>query len=141
MRRLAATGAVVVGAGLGAAGVASAASGGTTTTTTPATPTTPTTGTACKGPMARGGTPGFAGTALTGTDMASATAAAEAAVPGATVQRAMTGPPGVAYVVIMKRSDGSYVRVNLDAGFQVTSTADGLWAGPPPGPLDPPGAS
>ena len=58
--------------------------------------------------------------------LAKATAAAEAAVPGATAQRAETDAEGAAYEVHMTKSDGSVVTVKLDASFNVTSTVDGM---------------
>ena len=63
---------------------------------------------------------------LTGDELAKATAAAEAAVPGATVQRAETDAEGAAYEVHMTKADGSVVTVKLDASFNVTSTIDGM---------------
>jgi hypothetical protein len=134
-RRLLATSTVVVGAGLAAAGVASAASGAPATTTSVAPGEA-----ACSGPMASAHGP--RGLMLTGDDLAKATTAAEAAVRGATVLRADTDPAG-AYVLHMKRADGTFVTVKLDASFKVTGVEDGLAAGAPgvpPGPLGPPGA-
>jgi hypothetical protein len=63
---------------------------------------------------------------LTGDDAAKATAAAEAAVPGATPQRVETDADGDTYEVHMTQSDGSVVTVKLDSDFTVTSTADGM---------------
>ena len=63
---------------------------------------------------------------LTGDELAKATAAAEAAVPGATVQRAETDAEGAAFEVHMTKADGSVVTVKLDASFTVTSTIDGM---------------
>jgi hypothetical protein len=65
-------------------------------------------------------------TILTGDDAAKATAAAEAAVPGATAQRAETDAEGAAYEVHMTKSDGSIVTVKLDSNFAVTQTIDGM---------------
>ena len=65
-------------------------------------------------------------TALTGDDAAKATAAAEAAVPGATAQRAETDAEGAAYEVHMTKADGSVVTVKLDSNFNVTETIDGM---------------
>jgi uncharacterized membrane protein YkoI len=64
-------------------------------------------------------------TALTGDNLAKATAAAKAAVPGGTVERAETDAEGAAYEVHMTKSDGSEVTVKLDSGFKVTETVDG----------------
>src|SRR3954470_9280934 len=63
--------------------------------------------------------------ALSGDDLAKATAAAKAAVPGGTVQRAETDAEGAAYEVHMTKSDGSIVTVKLDTNFKVTETVDG----------------
>ncbi len=63
---------------------------------------------------------------LTGDELAKAQAAAEAAVPGATAQRAETDAEGAAYEVHMTKSDGSVVTVKLDSSFNVTETIDGM---------------
>ena len=55
-------------------------------------------------------------TLLTGTELSQATAAATAAVPGATVIRAETDSSGgYPYEVHMEKSDGTYVTVELDS--------------------------
>jgi len=64
-------------------------------------------------------------TPLTGDDLAKATAAAQGAVPGATVDRAETDADGAAYEVHMTKSDGTEVTVKLDSNFAVTGTANG----------------
>jgi len=151
VRRALVTGAVVAGAGLGAAGLASAAtgstttpgsgstsSGGSTTTAPHATPSaapptgTPPTGTAPAGaPDPATLTHGPGETLLTGSDLQKATAAATAAVPGATVIRAETDSSGASpYEVHMKKSDGSYVTVELSSSFEVITTVSGFGAGP-----------
>ena len=63
---------------------------------------------------------------LTGDELAKATSAAEAAVPGATAQRAETDAEGAAYEVHMTKSDGSVVTVKLDSSFNVTDTLNGM---------------
>ena len=66
-----------------------------------------------------------------GTDLQKATAAASAAVPGATVIRAETDSSGKApYEVHMKKSDGTTVTVELDSNFAVTATESGFGPGP-----------
>jgi hypothetical protein len=65
-------------------------------------------------------------TLLTGDALTKAKAAAEAAVPGATAQRAETDAEGAAYEVHMTKSDGSIVTVKLDSNFTVTSTVNGM---------------
>jgi len=62
---------------------------------------------------------------LTGDDASKAIAAAQAAVPGASVERAETDAEGAAYEVHMTKSDGSEITVKLDSSFQVTGTVDG----------------
>ncbi len=147
MRRALVTGAVVAGVTLGAAGVASAATGSSTTsstgsssTTAPSTGTngTPPTGTPPTGspPTGSGADPatmthGPNETLLTGTELQKATAAANAAVSGATIIRAETNSSGgYPYEVHMKKSDGSYVTVELDSNFSVITTISGFGAGP-----------
>jgi hypothetical protein len=65
-------------------------------------------------------------TVLTGDDLTKATAAAQAAVPGATAQRAETDAEGAAYEVHMTKADGSIVTVKLDSNFNATETIDGM---------------
>ena len=65
-------------------------------------------------------------TVLTGDDATKATAAAQAAVPGATAQRAETDADGAAYEVHMTKSDGTIVTVKLDSNFAVTQVANGM---------------
>jgi len=70
-------------------------------------------------------------TLLTGSDLASATAAATAAEPGATVLRAETDSSGDAtYEVHMTKADGSTVTVELNSSFAVTGTKTGFGPGP-----------
>ena len=63
---------------------------------------------------------------LTGDDATKATAAAQAAEPGATVDRAETDADGAAYEVHMTKADGTKVTVKLDSSFKVTGTVDGM---------------
>ena len=142
LRRALVTGALVGGASLGAAGIASAATSPTVTSST-ATPasgsagmTAPAAGSLRPPPAASAGDPaamthGPNETLLTGTDLQSATAAATAAVPGATVIRAETNSSGASpYEVHMKKSDGSYVTVELNSSLGVITTVSGFGAGP-----------
>ncbi len=70
-------------------------------------------------------------TLLTGTDLQKATAAATAAVPGATVIRAETNSASASpYEVHMKKSDGTDVTVELNSSFGVITTVSGFGAGP-----------
>ncbi|MEP6697211.1 MAG: hypothetical protein ABJA34_10070 [Pseudonocardiales bacterium] len=65
-------------------------------------------------------------TVLTGDAKAKAIAAAKAAVPGATAQRAESDAEGATYEVHMTKTDGSIVTVKLDANFTVTGTINGM---------------
>lgn len=62
---------------------------------------------------------------LTGDDAAKVTAAAQAAVPGGTVERVETDAEGAAFEAHVTKADGSDVTVKFDANFNVTSTEDG----------------
>ena len=137
LRRALVTGAVVVGASLGAAGIASAATSSTTTPASGSSSTTaPSGGSASTPPAGTGGDPatlthGPNETLLTGTDLQEATAAATAAVPGATVIRAETDSSGASpYEVHMKKSDGSDVTVELSSSFAAITTVSGFGTGP-----------
>ena len=148
VRRALVTGAVVAGASLGAAGIASAATSAASTpsagssgsTSSGSSTTTPPAGAPNGAPA--GGDPatmthGPGETLLTGSDLQKAVAAATAAEPGATVIRAETDSSGIApYEVHMKKSDGSYVTVELNSSFEVTTTESGFGPGPAgmPGP-------
>ena len=141
-RRAFLSGVVVTGAGLGASGVAQAASGagsgtaasstapsGSGTSGTNSRPGAPAAGVPPNDPATMAHGPGES--LLTGTDLQTATTAAEAAVPGATVMRAETDSSGASpYEVHMKKADGSYVTVELDSTFHVVRTIDGFGAGP-----------
>lgn len=151
LRRVLVTGALATGSMLGAAGIASAATGTTTpassgsssSTTAPSgAPTGAPTG-APAGAPTKGGpmgnpatmTHGPGETLLTGTQLVSATTAANAAVPGATVVRAETNSSGgYPYEVHMKKADGTYVTVELDTNFTVITTISGFGAPPAGGP-------
>jgi len=120
LRNIITGGAVVLAAGLGTVGVASAA---TTHTVTHLTAKSASTDLATDPGHGPGEAP------LTGATLTSAVAAANAAVPNATVIRAESGPNST-YEVHMKKADGSLVTVVENASFVVTSThAD---AGTPP---------
>jgi hypothetical protein len=123
VRSIAVTLALVLGAGVGAAGIATAAS------TSPAT---------------SGGSPpagvdpavmkhGPGEQLLTGSTAARVRAAALAAVPGATVIRVETDSAGAAYEAHLRKSDGSEVTVKLNSAFKVTATQQGFGAPPSQG--------
>ena len=132
------SGALLSGAAIGAAGVASAATAPSASTSSGTTATAPTSGQA---PSAANGTApnpatmshGPNETLLTGSDLSSATTAAQDEVSGATVIRAETdssGTSGVSYEVHMKKSDGTDVTVQLDSSFKVVATVSGFGPGP-----------
>ena len=79
-------------------------------------------------------------TLLTDGNATKATAAAKAAVPGATIIRVETDSGGAVYEAHMKKADGSYVTVKMDKNFKVTSVQDGFGAGGP-GQGSPPAAT
>jgi hypothetical protein len=127
VRKTLATGALVAGVSLGAAGIASAAtssSGSSSSATTPngSSPAPPNPATMTHGPNE---------TLLSGTDLQKAEAAAKAAVPGATVIRAETDSSGAApYEVHLQKADDSYVTVELNSSFQAIKTITGFGPGP-----------
>jgi hypothetical protein len=137
VRKVLVTTALVTGAGLGAAGIATAATSSSTTNGAPSS-------TATAPPSSSYGTPpsgtpanpatmthGPNETLLTGSDLQKADAAAQAAVPGATVIRAETDSSGAStYEVHMKKTDGTYVTVELDSTFNAVRTISGFGAGP-----------
>ena len=140
LRRALVTGGLVAGASLGAAGIATAA----TTTATATSPSTGSSSTQGTPPSGAKGTPpagaaqdpatmthGPNETLLTGTQLQQATAAATAAVPGATVIRAETDSSGASpYEVHLKKADGTDVTVELNSSFGVITTLTGFGAGP-----------
>ena len=69
-------------------------------------------------------------TLLTDGAASKVTAAAKAAVPGATVIRVETDSGGAAYEAHMQKADGSFVTVKLDSNFKVTGTVGGFGGGP-----------
>jgi hypothetical protein len=75
---------------------------------------------------------------LTGDTAEKVKAAAQAAVPGATIDRVETDAEGSPYEAHMTKSDGSHVTVKVDSNFKVTNIEnDGPGfghGGPPPPP-------
>jgi hypothetical protein len=63
---------------------------------------------------------------LTGDTATQVTNAAQAAVPGATVDRVETDAEGATYEAHMTKSDGSKVTVKINADFSVASIEDGM---------------
>ncbi len=134
IRKTLVTGAIVAGAGFGAAGLAAAASSSSTSTTPSSSSSS--SGSSSTAPQGMYGDPakmthGPNETPLTGTDLQKATAAAQAAVPGATVIRAETDSSGAGtYEVHLKKSDGTYATVELGSNFNVLETVSGFGCGP-----------
>src|SRR5206468_10069421 len=145
--RKAAAGAAIVatsvaGGAIGASllGSAGAQTSGSSSTTVPAPPN----GGAGPGAGApggrfdptKGGHVGQNGTKeelLTGDTADKVRAAAQAAVPGATVDRAGTDAEGSPYEAHMTKSDGTRVTVKVDSNFKVTNIEnDGAGHGPGP---------
>jgi hypothetical protein len=134
------TAAAALGASVGVAGLAGAATSGSTATTTPAATATATPAAAAT-PAATAPDPatvshGPGETVQTGDVAAKLTAAAKAAVPGATVIRVETDSGGAAYEAHMTKADGSRVTVKFDSNYKVTATQDGFGSGGPGGPQD-----
>ena len=135
-RKAVLAGTLVTGAGLASAGIAVAAGGGTSSTNSAGTSnlaasTSNGSGSTSAPPDPAAMTHGPNETLLTGTDLQKADAAAQAAVPGATIIRAETDSSGAApYEVHMKKADGTYATVELDSNFNVVKTASGFGAGP-----------
>ena len=127
VRNIITSGAVVLATGLGTVGVASAATNHSSPTLNVKLPH----GTSDRPGDGGGMSDGPGATALTGATLTSAEASANAAVPNATVEHAFAGPNST-YVVIMKKSDATHVRVIENSSFVVTSTLAGLPT-PPPG--------
>jgi len=125
------------GGALGAAlmnGSASAQTGTTTapaasTPAAPASPATPETPDHAGAPRdpSKGGhvANGITEKVLTGDAATKAKAAAQAAVPGATIERVENDAEGAVYEAHMVKADGSHVTVKLDANFKVTGIEDG----------------
>jgi hypothetical protein len=128
------TGAVAVGAAIGAAGIATAASGtpqaaqGAASAAPSAPAGQPADGAAPQDPATVGHGPGE--TVLTGTTAEKVRAAALAAVPGGTVIRVETDSAGSPYEAHMRKADGTEVTVKVDATFKVTATESGFGKGP-----------
>jgi hypothetical protein len=146
------TGAAALGIAVGAAGIAGAATNGSSSTSDSTATTVPAasenSGTGSGSGNGSGSMPdprsvahGPNETVLTGDTADKVTAAANAAVPGATVLRVETDSEGSPYEAHMQKSDGSIVTVKIDSNFNVTETIDGFGAGPggPGGPGAPGG--
>ena len=122
------TAAAMTGVAIGAAGVAGAATNNSTSSTSASTSTAAGSASAPADPATLSHGPNE--TLLTGTMAEKVKAAALAAVPGATVIRVETDSAGSPYEAHLKKSDGTYVTVKVDANFKVTATQSGFGAGP-----------
>ena len=80
------------------------------------------------------GGPGGGGTPLTGEAADKATAAAQQAVPGGTVERVEANRDGDGYHAHVVKTDGTHVRVMMNAAFDVTSVDEAPARGPRPTP-------
>ena len=69
---------------------------------------------------------GITETVLTGDTATKVTAAAQAAVPGGTIDRVENDAEGATYEAHMTKSDGSKVTVKINADFSVASIEDGM---------------
>ena len=93
-------------------------------TSTAATPAASSTATPAK-PAGPHQANGITETLLTGDDLAKATAAANTALPGATVVRAETDADGDVYEVHVTKADGTQATVKLNADFSVKTVESG----------------
>ena len=119
-------GATIAGGAVGASvfGTAQAQTGSSASSSSTTAPTD--SGTA-RDPSQGGHTAnGITETVLTGDTATKVTAAAQAAVPGATIDRVETDAEGATYEAHMTKSDGSKVTVKVNADFSVASTEDGM---------------
>jgi uncharacterized membrane protein YkoI len=118
-------GATIAGGAVGASvfGTAQAQTGSSSSSST----TAPTDSGIARDPSQGGHTAnGITETVLTGDTATKVTAAAQAAVPGATIDRVETDAEGATYEAHMTKSDGSKVTVKVNADFSVASTEDGM---------------
>ena len=129
-------GATLTGAAVGATLITPASAQTPTTATTSASGTPATAPDTARDPHVGGHQAnGITETLLTGDTLAKATAAANAAVPGGTIERAETDAEGAAYEVHMLDKSGAPVTVKLDSSFKATVEQGGPGqghGGPPP---------
>jgi len=123
------SGALAIGAVLGAAGIAAAATGDSSSGTSGSTAAGSTASGGAGAPDPAKVAHGPGETLLTGTTAAKVKAAALAAVPGSTVIRVETDSAGSPYEAHLTKSDGSQVTVKIDSNFKVTATESGFGAG------------
>jgi uncharacterized membrane protein YkoI len=119
-------GATVAGGAVGASGFGTAQAQ-TGSSSSSSSTTAPTDSGTAPDPSQGGHTAnGITETVLTGDTATKVTAAAQAAVPGATIDRVETDAEGATYEAHMTKSDGSKVTVKVNADFSVASTEDGM---------------
>jgi uncharacterized membrane protein YkoI len=125
IKKLILPGAVAIAAFIGVAGGSLLSSIGVSAATNTSTSTN--SSTAIPANESKGGhtANGITENVLTGTAATKAKAAAEAAVPGATVLRVENDAEGAVYEAHMQKSDGTHVTVKMDANFKVTGTETG----------------
>jgi ABC-type transport system substrate-binding protein len=122
-------GAMALGGAFGATVLTPAVSSAATTSSTAASSTAPsgTSVTATHDPTKGGHTAnGITEALLTGDTATKVKAAAQAAVPGGTIQRVENDAEGSTYEAHMTKADGSEVTVKIDANFKVTSVEAGM---------------
>jgi hypothetical protein len=115
-------GAAIAGGAIGASvvGTASAQTGSSSSSSSGSTATAP-------DPSQGGHTAnGITEALLTGDTATQVTSAAQAAVPGATVDRVENDAEGATYEAHMTKADGSKVTVKVNADFSVASIEDGM---------------
>ena len=119
-------GATIAGGAVGASAVGSAQAQ-TGSSSSSSSTTAPTDSGTAPDPRQGGHTAnGITETVLTGDTATKATAAAQAAVPGATIDRVENDAEGATYEAHMTKSDGSKVTVKINADFSVASIEDGM---------------
>jgi hypothetical protein len=124
---------LLAGAILAGPGIAGAASSASSNTSSSSSSATAVAARSAGDPAKLGHGPGE--TLVTGSNLSALTAAAKAAVPGATIIRVETDSDGGAvYEAHMQKADGSFVTVQFDKNLKVTGTIDGFGrGGPAPG--------
>ena len=119
----------VAGVVLGAPAISGAQTATTSAATAPAAPTgapSAPANSSAQPPSGPHQANGKTETLLTGDDLAKVTAATNAKVPGATIDRAETDADGDAYEAHITTSDGAKETVKFDASFNVTSVQTGM---------------
>ena len=119
----------LAGGALGAAmlgGSANAQTGTPTTTPAATAESAPPAGAAAHDPSQGGHTAnGITEALLTGDTATQVTTAAQAAVPGGTIERVENDAEGAAYEAHVVKADGTHVTVKLDSSFKVTTVEEG----------------